>query len=642
MGWAADRNLSWGTDIIFPYGPASPLVTLYGNANYLRLTLPLLLAVSGLLAACAVLLVRAGETGMKRGFGITMVAAVLTLGLTASGIAGNLDSLFLVLPLFPTLLVLTPGPFSSSFIGVAMVTAAVVGAVGTAKAGFPIAAFPVFLVGDAACLVRRRPPILTLAFIVGFLVSDLAYGQHLANLPAFLYGEAQVVAGYGEAMASYGSRGELVAFLCSSIFLLTLLGLAEWRTDTAAGRSPLALPIAFGITTAMLFKAGFVRQDLHTLIAWEGLALAAAILAWSRLRQWRRDIALAVLCFAVVGALALRPWIETEDVASANRVAAVLSFEHSRLIADPLDQLAAAWDLALQPREFADRLQAAEVNRWQELAALGPLPRLAGTVDTIPSIQSQILANGLDYRPRPNFQEYATYTPEGLAANRAFLMRPGAPNWMIFGAEPGFGSLTIDNRYSNLAEGPLWLDLLRLYKPQCSIDTFVALQRRDVPVDLKLSDIRYTSAGFDEIIHVPSTLSATGTFARIDARPTLLGRIAALVFKPAPLFITVDFADEHQQTYRFIGSIGEAGFVLSPLVRTGIEFVELAQGRAPPGDRRVVAFQIHVPPRLRGFFAPEISIQMQSIDVERQFAVTDLSTPSNVIDDTLSICSPPA
>jgi hypothetical protein len=622
LGEAADRHLRWGVDIAYPYGPASPLVTHYGNAAYLPLTLPLVLVTCLLFGACVITLAGNADDGSRSGLGTTL-AALVTIGIVASSAAGFPDAVVLVLPLLPVLLVLRPAPVRRGAIWLAMAMAAVTGAVGMAKMGFPVAALPPFLVADAALLIRRRLPVLTLPFFAGFLAGDLAYGQSLGDLPAFLRLEAQVVAGYSDAMAFRGSNAETVAFAISAAVLLALSVAAGYA---APGRSRLALPLAVGLAIIMLLKAGFVRQDLHTTIAWSGLALIAVLLAWTRLRAWRRDAARAVLACATVGAVALSASLADTGASPSARASAALAIEWDRFVSEPSDQLAAAWRLLRNPWAVPAAIDDAKARRWQELRESFPLPRLDGSVDVIPSIQSSVLANGIDYRPRPSFQEYATYTPDLMAANRAFIQGPRAPDRIIFGQEPGYGSLTIDHRYPSFAEGALWPDLMRLYSPECRFDPFLVLRRRAVPAALKLGDLRRTTAAFDEAV---SVLPASAAFATVSVRYTLLGRIAALLFRPVPLRMTIVLADGQRQSYRFIPGIGEAGFLVSPMVDDATGFLDLVRGREPAVARRVVAFEIHAPSELRSFVAPEIEVAMQSISVD----TTDAT-------DTLEPCDP--
>ena len=583
MGEAADRGLHWGRDLAFTYGPASTLVTHYGNDAYLPVTLPLLLASALLFAGCALRLASAAADATSA----ALFAATLALALVTAGAGATPDAVFLVMPLLPALLVLSRRRLGGATVLLAAATAAALGAVGLAKMSYPAAALPVMLVADATRTARGRVPLLILPFAAGFLAGDLAYGQSLSDLPGFLRLQGEVVAGYSEAMALPGSLRELAAFLATAAALwLAAAASGRWGMRWRA-RAPAAACLAWVLF--MLFKAGFVRQDLHTLIAWNGLALAAVVLALDG--GWRPAVARATLALAVAGSLVVGlvgAGLPTGP--SAAKLRAALAVEQTRFVATPVEQAAAAAVLLGDLAGAPGALRRDREGAWRDAAAADPLPALDGGVDTIPSVQNAVLAAGLDYRPRPSFQEYSTYTDGLLAANRDFLESPRAPAWVLVGREPGADSLTIDGRYPSLAEGSLWPDLLALYRPERRIGDLLALHRRASPLDLHRGTLRRGTARLGE--EVPVDGEAPAVFATVDLRPTLLGRIAGLLFRPALSSLDVTLADGTRRSYRFVSGIGRSGFVLSPLVTDADDFAALAEAAPTPPGRRVVAFAV--------------------------------------------------
>lgn len=609
MGEAADKGLRWGTDVVFTYGPASPLVSAYFNAAYLSVTLPLLLAACLAFGACTVLL--AASAGPA-----ALAGNVVATGLIVALSIDYPDSVFLVLPALPFLVLLSRGRPSPVAVAVAVATAFAVGMIGLAKMSFPLAALPLVLLGDVAAVARRRAPVLTLPFGLGFLAADLLYGQSLADLPAFFRQQWEVVAGYSEAMAAYGGRSELFAFLLACALLMALTLAVEWTARPPRSGSRVAVPLGLAWVLLVLFKAGFVRQDDHTLIAWHGMALASAMTASARFRPARPRLAVGVSVAAVAGAALVGLSLVGPSATPGDRWAKAAAAGRHIFVAGPAAQAVAAVDLARSPRAFADARRAEKAQRWRELAALAPMAQLKGSVDVIPSQQSRVMASGLDYSPRPSFQEYSTYTPALIAANRAFLEGPGAPAWVLFGPESGFGDMTLDLRYPNLTEGGLWLDLLRLYRPERHIGDLVALRRRDAPVPLVLGEPRSSEVGFGDIVPVapvPERDGISAVFATLDVRPTPLGRLVAFVYKPPPLTIAVHFDDGHERHYRFLSGMGAPGFVLSPLVDNASEFEELADGLPSPPDRIVTGFSIEAPPRLSALLSPRIAVSMRSV-----------------------------
>ena len=373
----------------------------------------------------------------------------------------------------------------------------------------------------------------------------------------------------------------------------------------------------------MLFKAGFVRQDLHTLIAWNGLAIAALLTLWSRYRFWARGPAIVTVSAALAIVLLVCPAMMIATAPPGARVAAAAKLFDAWLLTEPAAQLRAAANALVDPPGFADAIGDTKNAAVAKITDLFPLPPLSGRVDTIPSMQSRIIANGLDYAPRPSFQEYSTYT-RGLAeANRSFVEGAQAPEWILFGPEPSRNDLTIDERYSNFAEGALWPDLLRLYRPERRIETWLALKRRDHPAATRTGDPQHSTVRFNQPVQVAE---APATFVKVTVHPNLLGRLAGLLFRPAPLTMQVRFADGHRHLYQFIVGIGEAGFVMSPLVRDADDFLALAAGEPASPDHVVVAFSIEALPKLQPFFEPDIEVESTALHVEPAL-IDDAASP---------------
>ncbi len=607
MGEAADRGLRWGPDIAFTYGPASPLVTAYFNDAYLTVTLPLLVGTCLLTGLCAVLL--AGRSIA------TLATVSVCVGLVAACAGAYPDGVFLVLPVFPFLLVLSrdrPSPARSS---VAAATAAAVGMVGLAKMSYPLSALPLFLLGDAAALLRRRVPVLAAPCVVGILLADLLYRQSLGDLPVFLARQGEVIAGYGDAMALDGSRLEFWGYLVACAVLIVVTLATERSSVPRHAGSRAVVPLGLTWTLLVLLKAGFIRQDTHTAIAWFGLALAAVPVAIAGLRPVRPLAALAALAvmaaaLAVAAPLGLlqagtRSGPPARDLATA----ALDTF-----VTRPAAQLAAAWNLASDPAGFAAARRGAAALGWRDIAAQAPLPRLDGSVDVVPSLQSRVIAAGLDYRPRPSFQEYSSYTPGLLAANATFLAGPHAPRWVLFGPETALGQMAVDGRYPNFAEGALWPDLVRLYRPERRIGDLVALERRADPAPVALGPPRKLVVGFDDPVVIEAG-SENAAFATVDLRPTPLGRALSFLYRMPILTLSVDFADGHQRAYRFIPGIAAAGFVLSPTVDNASEFVEMAGGVRPPAVRTVTRFSLHAATRFASLLWHPAAVEIRPMSV---------------------------
>ncbi len=91
--------------------------------------------------------------------------------------------------------------------------------------------------------------------------------------------------------------------------------------------------------------------------------------------------------------------------------------------------------------------------------------------------------------------------------------------------------------------------------------------------------------------------------------------------------MAVQFADGHRHLYQFITGIGEAGFVISPLVQDADGFLALAAGEPASPDHVAVAFSIDALPKLQRFYEPDITIETTALHVESARIDDAASTP---------------
>ena len=598
----AARHARWGVDIAFTYGPAVPLTVTYFNAQYFNFTLPLLLAISLVHGINVASLLRLATQHSERPiFILAVVGYGLALVIQRQNVAWQLsDSFFFSFALVVFLLDLRRAASDRFSMVAAGLGAATMGLIALSKMSFGLLALPLFGLADIRSVLGRRLPLLLPFFIVGFLVSYVGYGQQLADLPAFLHAQSEVIAGYGEAMGVPGSRAEMMLFLGFAFALMAMVVLIEIKSGPVMPTSfVLALGIACFLT--MIFKAGFIRHDVHSLIGWTSLGACGLLVALSRAlpRAPREGMCLAAASFLVLGVIF--PYLIVKLDHPRPSAADIGRTWRGWFDEGPREELAAIATFLANPIDFAAGLSDAERGAWQDVRDGHPLPKLAGGVDTITSEQSALIANGLDYHPRPSFQEYATYTAGLAAANASFYEGRGAPEWVLFAPE------SIDDRYPAFAEGALWPDLLRFYEPARLIGDDLALHRRSKPLDDPMGTIRTVPARFGQ----PVTIDEAGPiFARISVKPNFLGRLAAFVFRRPLLSMTLHLRNGEEQSFRFIPALGTQGFLLSPSMSQAADFAAIAAGGDALADREVLEVSIDGTPAARHFFRDAIEVEL--------------------------------
>jgi len=336
--------------------------------------------------------------------------------------------------------------------------------------------------------------------------------------------------------------------------------------------------LAFALFLFLNFKAGFVRHDQHSLIAWGGLAVAA--LAW--------------ICLE-------RTWLSCSSrtlAAAAIAIAAVV-------VPNALIQRRPFPDLAAQPREKLEAIQSQtfqfvsivsnpgiwlrdQIARQSQartaIRTVTAYPRIDGPIDMIPSNQSELIAHGFEYRPRPTIQEYATYSPLLIARNRAFFEGERAPQHILM--RPG----SIDYRHPASAEGSLWSLFLSSYEPVASIGDMVQLTRRRSPLTEIIGPESSIVARFRELIPLPPGDAPILLKARIERQ--LIGRLLDIALKPPIVTMYATYSDGQEVPYRVIPGMISEGMIVSPLVESSADYVLLAAGRmGAPKWRRPVSIR---------------------------------------------------
>ncbi len=589
----------WGRDIVFTFGP-------YGH-HYQRLFHPDLIGgvlatsvIRSVLLGLGVLLLTRAAPPWRAGLGVAAVAI-------SQPVTG--DTAYFLLPLMAALAQVHDGGRAALAYGLAV--AAFCGLAALIKTTFAVLALALFLLVDLDRLCGRRAPLFTPVCLAVAATAYLAAGQSPAGLADFIRLSLDIAAGFSQAMGVFDALRavELAAFLLASTVVLALVVTIERRGHRLATRTGVLMLLCLAAFWFVTYKAGFTRHDLHTLSAWASLGSAAALYAVSAdTRAAPRAATLLLLAAVAIAAmtplrLALAPGFALDRVLLQT------------LIYNPRDTLR---EVGLILADSADWKAGKQDGRDAALAAIrdrNPLPRMVGTIDTIPSVQAAVIAHALDggaaYRPRPVFQEYSTYTAALIAANQASFAEAGAPDTVLFA--PG----SIDNRYPSLAEGPLWSLLLRHYAPSGragplhhlndEIDVLV-LRRR--AVSLAPPDPPTRAYGVAPGETLPLHEFQGPVFATIDLRRTAVGRLLTLIHQTPTVDLAVTFGDGSVRTHRLIPAIARAGFLLSPYVSDASDAEMLFAGETAGPARTVTGLRVDIPSLAGWAFDDRIDVRL--------------------------------
>ena len=559
LGEASSRGLRFGEDIIYTGGPLSFLYTSYFQSDKFVLNLALNLL---LITAVALLVTILAWKNRRIWSALLFPAVAMTMFYPR-------DALFLSAP-FLTAMVAVSGvnsAFAMAAIGVGILAAA---SASLAKFSVALLAASMFSIVDLVRLYHRRVPFCVVSYLLAmFALFTLLEGS--VRFVPFVTASFSVASGYAAAMSTSGSFYEIGAFLLAALFIMGIAVLTEYNSiiagvtkwPTSTGRILIIALFLF-----MLWKLGFVRQPGHTFISWSGLAIVAAtyLIAVSAVTLGRaRAVALSLM--SILAIFVMFPWVWSY----AAHLSPWYMIRYQQL-SNVGRQIAAGRGFIADSTGWLAHQRQAKIEAWARIRKEQPLPRLDGSVDVIPSIQSSVLAHGLDYRPRFSIQEFTTYTKLLIEANRRFLVEHG-PDYLLF--QPG----SIDDRYPAMAEGPLWPEIIRYYFPVETFGELAVLRRRKHPLPGEiLGPPVARTVGLNETLEL--TESVDPQFLTAQIRLTLLGKIVGLIWRPPLALLHVTFADGRQHSYRVIPAIAEVGFFVSPLIATADAFVMIEKGHS--------------------------------------------------------------
>ncbi|SIQ10372.1 hypothetical protein SAMN05880590_10220 [Rhizobium sp. RU35A] len=585
-----ERGLLFGTDVVFTGGPLSSLYTRHFSVvtAYPLAVLSLLITVF-LARVWSILLVERGSLAI-----IAMVCLVSWLTVFNSS-----DSILLFVPLLAGLYGLSGG---RSRILLSGAGAFLCGLIILAKFSvFPIALLAM-LVLDVKAAVERRLPMHLLLLAAGTASGFVVCGQPLGQLPAFMAASLDVSSGYSSAMSVV--TGLSVIDLATWLSITTVF-LGAWARALWKGRREHGfwLPFARFIVMAgflfVSFKAGMVRHDLHALTAWASLSLAVllSILVIPGLSgaAVRRRMVLAAILVLPGHAMLYYAYRIVPFSGILNMPSAIVS------------EVKTAAELIMRPSVWLANLEARNKAALAAIKAQTPLPPLDGTVDIIPSAQSAVIANGLAYRPRPTIQEYSTYSPRLIARNRAFFAGESAPDYLIM--QPG----SIDGRHPASAEGALWPLFFSRYEAVQSSPLGLILKRRATPIADVLAPAIEKTASFGDEVAFPAPDGAW--MVSIDIRPTLLGRLVDLVYRPPMTEIAVRYSDGSSGTYRLIPGMAADGMLLSPHVASASDYLIVSTGNADAANlKHATSFTVRTGIKAGLFYDRALAIRFTALN----------------------------
>lgn len=580
LSWGITHGAQWGKDLVFTYGPLGFLAPgiPFDPATY-WLTLLLQYGFAAVTAWLVVKILRRMSWGVVLAF----LLATIAFGTRWSS---SSSALLIVYPLVMLVLERASRDDAPAHLAKHVLVAALA-AFAALQPLVKFSAFPLWVEWvplGAFVLWRSRTRVLVATFVLASLLTPLivwlACGQHLSNLPAFVTGSWQVAMYYGAAMqlAPKLPITDVIA-LGSTLFGLFCVAAFAWHERRSASR--VAVYAMFAATLALAYRAGAIRADGgHLLILWSMCAWCAPLLigTWQAQDAARTGMRAGVMAF-VLAILALSPPLLAQQYSSHTRRQFYGGHYTLAYVSQQIGE-------ALAPHK-AYKLRLRKWAADRKALALPSIDRIVGadSVDVLMDTQSALLANDLNYRPRPVFQSYSAYSGGLARMNADFFLSSRAPRWVMLDWR------AIDGRYPTSDDSLALISILQDYQPVLSERGFVLLRRRDhidpspIPHNRPAHEL---PIGFRVETPLPAS-PGNAWFARLNVRLSVYGKLYALLFRPPKLRIEVKLSDGSRHRYTLVPSVAQAGFMLTPALASNSQYLDWLQGG---NSRNVVAVRL--------------------------------------------------
>lgn len=373
---------------------------------------------------------------------------------------------------------------------------------------------------------------------VSIVIFWLAAGQPLSSLPKYLTSSLFIASGFTEAMSSDGNINEVIFYLLTCLLIFLAI---TWHKQIPRSTKIFLLSMYF-VFLFVSFKTGFTRHLGHAFIPGTSLLLAALFLLFI-FNSWISYLLILV---------SLNSWYYINS-----------QYTHISI----RDNFTSTYSTALHglKRRIQDPywLEKNFTFTMHFLREQADFPILKGTTDIYSYNQTYLISSQNIWSPRPIFQSYSVFS-RGLAEdNKEHLQGKHKPDNIIFKIEP------IDQRIPSLEDGASWPVLLANYLPTYSTNNFLFLRKKKSPHRTNLVLLKRESHVLGEPIDIPEKQLL---FAEIELKPTVWGTLAAILFKPQQLQITLRLSNGAEKHFRLVANMARSTFLLSPLVEDTVEF----------------------------------------------------------------------
>lgn len=428
-------------------------------------------------------------------------------------------------------------------------------------------------VGAAVILLGLKSSLKAAAIVAaGFAASVVGFwsaaGQELDGLYPYVRRGLEVSSGYADAM---GIEESWPVFLWGAGAALAVGGFLflAWRRmpDRALAWCQCGV---LALLFFVMWKEGFIRADGHVFGFFSLVLIMAPVLPGVLFPGKRVDGFDLVVPVLGLGLGAVEPGIHA-------KIARIVWERHY----GNTHGLAA----------IGSRVQVMR-REWELASARAELPAVKAavgghSVDVLTADEASALMNDLNVRARPIFQSYSAYTPSLEGWNLRFYQSPRVPDYVLWKPD------LIDGRYPGQDDGFLVQAAAGHLERVLSEGGFILYRRTSAfsSWPMRRVEVLRRTVKLGEVIDVPRDTGCV-VGLQLTARPTAIGKVRAVLYRPALLFLEGTDSTGGTHTWRILPRVAADGFILSPILESSGEIDAFLGGKA---DRSLLSFRLTAP-----------------------------------------------
>lgn len=435
------------------------------------------------------------------------------------------------------------------------------------KGSYMFAMLPVCVLSIGYCLWQKKKEFalsIGLTLLCAIPLLWILAGQSLLSIPHFFLNLLPISSGYVDAMSKVGHSIDYVFYIAPYLGVLLVIFLSGLPR-----KDKIFLACCFAIIGFLVLRVSFTRHDGHIMI---GFCFIFLYISSTGLCLEKKQQYILCILFIFYTILIL-----------LNYPQVILSRAPS-LISENIQGI-----FSKISGHYKDKYN----ERIESLRLMTNLPVLPGTSDIYSFDQTDLLASGNIYNPRPIPQSYSVYTPELCRLNAEHITRKVGekePPDNIF-----FRVQSIDNKFPSMEDGMSWPALFDGYQatrfsPGKPGTLILQKNATDAPKGTMIPLLNKT-VFLNETVVVPD--SDEPLFIKCVLTTGVMGKLRGILHKHPLLEISFQLADGTSQTKRFIAGMAETGFFLSPYIENTADFMLLATNNLDKlKNKRIVSFTI--------------------------------------------------